>query len=130
MPFDRSYQKPRLVNNSLTVKYGGKSLAMDLSSCLGIANDKLVWRGRGGFSAMRNVEYQGRWVKVNLDLSTNIQVKDNRLRFISAPPRVPSAAGRDRPAVSSSAAIGNSHISNTSPTSYEESTHSQPGDKK
>ncbi|KIK55480.1 hypothetical protein GYMLUDRAFT_47682 [Collybiopsis luxurians FD-317 M1] len=94
MPFDRTYRNPHLVNNYLTVRYAGKNMAVDLDTCLSISNGKLIWGGRGGFSALRNqtlsgsdltglVEFRGERVEVHLDLSTNIMVKDGRLIYVS-----------------------------------------------
>ena len=105
MPFDRTYQNPHLVNSYLTVKYANKNLALDLDTCLSVANGRLIWGGRGGFSVLRNpslsgsdfsgeVEYRGKWVPVQLDLSTNIQVKDNRLQYIATPARVSTPVPR------------------------------------
>ncbi|KIK55481.1 hypothetical protein GYMLUDRAFT_47683 [Collybiopsis luxurians FD-317 M1] len=98
--FDRTYINPHLVNNYLTVKYAGKNVALDLDTCLSISNGKLVWGGRGGFSALRNqtltgsdltgqVEFRSKWVEVHLDLSTNIMVKDGRLIYVSISPPSP-----------------------------------------
>ncbi|KIK55483.1 hypothetical protein GYMLUDRAFT_835910 [Collybiopsis luxurians FD-317 M1] len=109
MPFDRTYQNPHLVNSYLTIKYANKNLVLDLDTCLSIANGRLVWGGRGGISALRNqslsgsdlsgeVEYRGKWVPVQLDLSTNIQVKNNRLQYIATPTRASTPVNRPSPA--------------------------------
>ncbi|KIK69541.1 hypothetical protein GYMLUDRAFT_509815 [Collybiopsis luxurians FD-317 M1] len=95
MPFDRSYQSPRLVNGNLTIKHGGKNLLLQLDSCLSVSNGKLIWGGRNGYTAVRNaslsgseftgeIEFEGKWVPVQLDLSTNIQIKDGNLAYVSS----------------------------------------------
>ncbi|KIK69573.1 hypothetical protein GYMLUDRAFT_33949 [Collybiopsis luxurians FD-317 M1] len=127
MPFDRSWQNPHLVNSYLTVKYAGKNLPLDLDTCLSVANGKLVWGGRGGFSALRNsslsgsdfngeVEYRGKWVPVQLDLSTNIQVKDGKLVYVAARPPSPKPVTHGSSPVSPSV---------DPPPSYSEASFSQ-----
>ncbi|KIK69540.1 hypothetical protein GYMLUDRAFT_236053 [Collybiopsis luxurians FD-317 M1] len=97
MPFPRSYHNPHLVNSHLSIKHANKNMTLDLDTCLSISDGKLVWGGHGGFSALRNqslsgsdfigeVEYHGKWIEVELDLSTNIVVKDHKLVYVPTLP--------------------------------------------
>ncbi|KIK55541.1 hypothetical protein GYMLUDRAFT_248589 [Collybiopsis luxurians FD-317 M1] len=106
MPFHSSWQNPHLINSFLTVKYAGKNVTLDLDSCLSVANGKLIWGGRGGFSALQNqslsgsdfsgeLEFQGKSVTVYLDLSTNIQVKGGKLVYVATRTPSPKPVKRD-----------------------------------
>ncbi|KIK69590.1 hypothetical protein GYMLUDRAFT_512157 [Collybiopsis luxurians FD-317 M1] len=113
MPFDRTYQNPRIIGTLLTVRQGGKNLSINLDSCLGATNGKFYWGGREGFSAARNtslsgsdlfgeLKHNGQWLNDQIDLSTNIQVRGGKLVYVSrtrtpSRPRSPASSVGIRP---------------------------------
>ncbi|KAF9058688.1 hypothetical protein BDP27DRAFT_1408126 [Rhodocollybia butyracea] len=96
MVFDASFENVRLIGQYLTVRYRGKDIALDLDRCLSAVNGKFQWGGQGGFSAARKhslvngselrgeVKYNNRWYQDQIDLSTNIQLRNGQLAYVAS----------------------------------------------
>ncbi|KAF9061373.1 hypothetical protein BDP27DRAFT_1369706 [Rhodocollybia butyracea] len=104
MPFSSLISDARLVQEYLVVKYQNERgqlipLTLNLNSCLGSASGKFHWGGTQGVSLAKNLtlvngsvlkgnlQRNGQLNPAQIDLGTNIDVKDGRLVYISSEQR-------------------------------------------
>ncbi|KAF9062158.1 hypothetical protein BDP27DRAFT_303566 [Rhodocollybia butyracea] len=102
-PFPLTISDVRIILSNVVVKYRNASgqvvpLTMNLDTCIGAANGKFQWGGTRGVSSAKNITlvngsvlsgnlmHNGQMKLAQINLATNIEVRNGRLVYISDEP--------------------------------------------